>query len=36
LLVGAAGLSRLGHRWRAHGRSSQPDGRSGRGVSRPS
>jgi hypothetical protein len=36
LLVGAAGLSRLGHRWRAHGSSSQPDGRSRRGVSRPS
>lgn len=36
LLVGAAGLSRLGHRWRTHGSSSQPDGRSRRGVSRPS
>jgi hypothetical protein len=36
LLVGAASLSRLGHRWRAHGSSSQPAGRSRRGDSRPS
>ena len=36
LLVAAAGVSRLGQRKRAHGRSPQPDGRSSRGSSRPS